>query len=167
MILTLENFDAVYNSFTQNKVSYEALWQNSVVNVELTLNHPPTAKWNKLSRIQQIDRYTDIFNKILDKFRDCVGRNVLRFEECKSGKLHCHGLIEMTIPHAFFRKGLVCDIVKVWLGELNYSHKKFLDDHYYNDFERYVASSVCCQLSDAKKRAELWEEYINKDFLSQ
>lgn len=134
--------------------------------IELTLNHPRTAPFKRLTYEQQckvydcwIDLAFSYYFPNITKFERC-------FEKCQDGTAHVHCDIWYRTGRFYNRFGVVSQFVKALLMRLPKRHglAKWRDDNYDSYYTRYVSPSICLTVKDTSdmRRALEWETYIHK-----
>jgi len=134
--------------------------------IELTLNHPRTAKFKRMDSEQQRAHYSKWLDQGLAPYKTKIKKLMICFEQCRDGTEHVHLDIELQTTAQFYPCGLVSDIVKNLLDFLPPKHgiKTFNLCNYNCLYWRYVCPSICCQVRDIEDRVRAleWEVYINK-----
>lgn len=142
------------------------------VNIEVTLNHPPDAKYKKiLAKGEEELRgyYLKLFEVMLinSKMRDLVDRErtVTFFEHGGiGGKLHLHARIVFLCSRVYIIEGIIQSLVKGWKACLT---KKYVykDKEYYPRFYRYLSPDCVIQWIDPEDTERLihWDSYIRKN----
>lgn len=132
--------------------------------VELTLNHPRTAKFKKLTKDLQIQLYIHLFEFIIAKTPG-VKDSQYTFEECKSGFIHLHGYLYIEHTRSGSMEGLVLDIVRNFFTRMPKRYSVMRMDQFYPLFCRYRSPMILAQYRDGSDstRLETWKSYITKD----
>ncbi len=140
--------------------------QPSSCNIELTLCHPQTSKFLKLTSAYQKLYYDRIYQKILCTF----GMHNIKcsehvYEYTKCGQIHMHASIELRFPTPHFPLGVVSDIVKTYLNEIpSIKCNRYNDACMHVEWQRYRCPSIVCQYRpiSAVSRLDAWQQYIRK-----
>lgn len=135
--------------------------------LEITLNHPRTAAFNRMTEEDQVLLYNKWFDDSMSCRFDKVKKVIRAFEHCKSGAIHAHFDVFYSSKHAFFKCGLVTCVVKEFLQNLpkRWGIKTFEMKRYSCLYDRYRCPSIVVQYKNAHDlpRALQWEVYINKE----
>ena len=138
------------------------------VHVEITLNHPRTAKFNNMTSDEQKVLYTKLFHKMIEKLPVplCQTKIERTFEYCKSGHIHLHACVIYQLPKGkYYPMGLIADLVKKYLSQIK---QVYQDRNCYPEWTRYKAPSIVCQyFNNDQKRREVWLSYIHKEIYNK
>lgn len=135
--------------------------------IELTLNHPRNKYFRTCSPGEQKMIYHDAYEKIKQYFSpENIVRDMLRFEECKDGTIHCHAHIhfKFKLSIGIIPMAICSQIAQEWLSTLTPRYRSNASDAYNTQYRRIRLPSIVVQFVDIIdiKRAKIWEDYINK-----
>ncbi|UOF76860.1 putative replicase [Circoviridae sp.] len=135
--------------------------------LEVTLNHPRTATFLKMTSDKQKALYKKMYDIIINRYGPgmCY-KSTGAFEYCRSGQVHMHMSLFYCLPHKMVNIwGTIADMARLIHSMLpkKYSifNEKCMDEKYF----KYRVPSMCIQfnsLTEEKRIAE-WETYIRKD----
>lgn len=165
MILTIDNFDFHYESFLSPvKIALDSIMQDFSCVIELSLNHPESVPWKKLSAFDQEHKYFCIYKDVLELFQ--VKKSKITYERCLSGKIHAH--MWFAFDHCHNRQGLVCQISQLWYDTMTKRHMRNAYSLYNYTYDRIKAESLCCQYVHGAdlERTAYWAEYILKQVVN-
>lgn len=135
--------------------------------LEITLNYPPIAAYNRMTQQEQIQLYADHMRRLITSYGSGA-HDVVDTDFCceigTMGKVHLHGYIECSSlgkPH--MPSGCVQDLARIWMQMLPPRHRRYSTRDMYIDMERYKSPSIVCQYTDSEDRFEKWVGYISKN----
>lgn len=132
--------------------------------LEITLNHPRTAKFRRLTDEIKREVYKNLYLKIKQLLSKHIEHDEFYFENCKDGIPHLHASITVSFDTSGSAMGLVSEIVRTYLNALPGKHKVYKSENEYPYYSRYKGPAICCQWTqiDDFKRIAAWEQYIIK-----
>lgn len=133
--------------------------------LEITLNYPRTAKFLRMTELEQKAHYRNWIDDSLEIYKGRIEKADIFFEKCRSGLFHVHMSITMVSTKTFYIFGLISDVVKEFVFRLPKRYAKFDVLNYNCLFRRYRCPSICIQYveGDDQIRCLHWEAYIRKD----
>lgn len=137
--------------------------------IELTMNWPPTASYNRLDFGAQ-----ELFYR--EKLRDLLRQSnyekfVVKYDQTiefgQNGKMHTHISLLLNMERVFLENGVIADLSRAWRQLLPRRHAVKKYEVYYL-LRRYKSPSLLLQYVDYddKKRTDHWDIYIRKDIIS-
>lgn len=167
MLLTMDNFDSVYNEFIENKLVRQ-MTVNYRIRMEFTLCHPHTKPWLQYCLAAKRACYRKWLKDVNDRLpHGTVAR--IEFETVNQDHMHAHGYFEFESTTANACAYCV-QLTNMWLFMLPKRYDHCLKGSTYDNYNAYtqrIAIPQCCIQfrSYEKKRAEYWENYISKDIV--
>lgn len=169
MILTLDNFDQIYNSILLVQDN-----ELTRVRVEITMNYPHTAPWERTSFEDKSLAYGAFFHKLIRMYQSYIIGSDWNIEKTHNNHCHLHGYIDYAfdISENFgydnFR-GLVINLVQVYLQCLpkRYNHplRGAVYEQWDDFFNRICLPQCCFTMRCMADRKEEWENYIAKNII--
>lgn len=134
--------------------------------LEVTINHPRTKPFVRMTPARQRDYLTSIYYKMRSTLTELVVEDVFRFEFCKDGEYHLHAIIHMLVPKPYYPQGIVMQSARVVIHAMpKRTHAQLSNYHYNSRFKVFKSPAVLIQLtpgSDIQRIAD-WGDYINKN----
>lgn len=164
----LEEFDRIFELPTNPLGTVMKDFSNTVITgyLEITLNHPNTAFWERQTDDFKRAMYTVLLDRVIENcgIQKYIKEKSISYEYGKeSKKLHLHALLCMEIDCCFNPYGLVEDAARKWLNCLPKRYSKYDEKYSYKLWPRYCCPSICVQFNKEIERKDFWTEYIFKD----
>lgn len=127
----------------------------------ITINHPRTPAFLKLSSARQIDMYRKIWHVIKNAFEWNMTYEELKFEFCKDGQVHLHVAVIYKSKGVVI--GLISDLAKRIHACMPKKYSNFNPHCLYSNYNRYRAPCTCIQFYESQEEFDSkWITYINK-----
>lgn len=135
--------------------------------IEITLNHPRTVAFVNSIQFRQKNIYLKIWSGIKEIYKDIIYDSDFKFENCRDGTIHMHGVLLVSFPQNLSRVGLISDMVKLALAYLpkKYNHFETSNIKYFDDdmtISYRCASTLIKICTEQEEQFFRWYEYINK-----
>lgn len=131
--------------------------------VELTLSHPRTAPFKRMTESEQKSLYCSMLQTALDKVK-LIKDSSNFFEKSSDGNLHMHATLYISDSEPFIVYGLVADVCRALFSKLPKRYSSYRPHDYNAHFCRYTSPMMCVQYRrfDEVERASAWDSYIRK-----
>lgn len=135
--------------------------------VGVTINYPPTVRFENANSSQQRMIYAKIWNIARNAFGMAPLDSSYQYEYCKSGRVHLHGYVSIVGKH--FPMGAVCDMAKSILRQFPIRHAHFNSHNVYPEYQNYKCASIKIQYYSADHTIDgvegisHWKSYITKN----
>lgn len=131
--------------------------------IQLTLSHPRTAPFKRMTSSEQEVMYLHHFNHIINDVNNIKDSSSF-FETSKDGHRHLHAHLYIESDYPFFIEGLVQEVCKAYFKCLPKRYNTYRSCDYYPQWDRYKSPMICCQYVEINdlERATAWDEYIRK-----
>lgn len=136
--------------------------------LELTINHPRTKPFCRMSRDAQKSLLTSLYYKARSTVPYRIIEDVCRHEVSQDGTIHLHAFIVIDAVLPFYPKGLVMEAARAVIHAMPVrTYQQLAKYHYHNEFKVFKSPAVLAQLTDGddKKRTSEWCDYINKNYV--
>lgn len=134
--------------------------------IEITINHPRTAPFKRLSPERQKSLLNSLYFKARSSIVCEIYEDTVRHEQCLDGVMHLHSYIYIKPQKPFYPRGIVMGCAKAILYAMPVRTQAQLSNYHYCDkFKTFKSPAVCVQFtpfSDSKRILQ-WETYINKN----
>lgn len=134
--------------------------------LEITINHPRTKPFCRMSLSRQRSLYYSSYLSVLHTYKDIRYEDSYRYEECQDGHLHFHAYIDLKMPKVFIPEGLVMEATKAIIFSLpKRTHLQLTQFRYCERFETWRSPACCIRITPVTntQRISDWVEYINKN----
>lgn len=133
----------------------------SIHRLGVTINHPRTANFLKMSSIKQEAMYRKIWYVVRNSLEWNMTEEELKFEYCKDGQVHLHVAVVYESKGVVI--GLISDLAKRIHACMPKKYSNFNHRSIYSDYNRYRAPCTCIQFYDSDLTFDTkWKTYINK-----
>lgn len=131
--------------------------------LEVTLNHPRTMRWKRLSYDEQVVHLVNLWYRIVTYGTKVVKEHYV-IEKCQDGTPHLHGMMQMVVSDPHLPLGVVCDIVHRALNHVPQRYSHFRSNYICERYDRYQSPYVCVQYVHNEDRdgVAIWETYMKK-----
>lgn len=133
--------------------------------LEITLTHPQTSGWLKMTSVKQINFY----NKVFYAIKNTCGiplTTEMHTEFHKNGLVHAHACIQYEMTKGFSVNGMILDMVRAYIEFLPKRYSVIQmgclkeDKHYYQSAPIKISYF---NDNENPQRLEEWIKYIRKD----
>lgn len=144
------------------------LWSCSPVDgafVEITITHPETVSWNKMTSSKQKLKLSEIFRLAISAIPLTHHEKSERyFEYSNHGAIHLHGYLRISDSLRIYPVGVISDITKSLLSHMPKKYSRFVSAHLYGEYCRYKSPQCVVQYRDYTDdvRIAQWQDYCKK-----
>lgn len=162
-----KDFDEMFGISDEARfVEDKSLGRTNMV-IELTLNYPLTASYERMSGTDRLDLYKHTFIDIINYLHNKYG-NVLQttYEMEYSPKMHLHGYIEISSLKGGTPYGLAEEVLRYALTFVKPGRGR---ENTWDRVQTYPFCKYrvpfCCVSVGPKEKSEGWDNYIKKNAL--
>lgn len=158
-----------YKNDAKDEIGNTNYWaENAQINLyraklEISLSHPRTAPFLKLSKDEQKVQYLHHFQHILNDVPSLKDSSSF-FETSPDGNMHLHASVLVESKRPFYIEGLIQETCKAYFRCLPKRYNTYRSSDYYAKWDRYKSPMICVQFTEILdyKRTQVWDQYIRK-----
>lgn len=133
--------------------------------IEITITHPETISWLKMSSEKQKKKLGLIFRYGISAIPSIYhASSMCKFEFSRRGQVHCHAYLDISDALKLYPIGVVSDIAKAILENMPKKYSKFVTANIHGGWCRYKSPQCVVQyryLSE-EDRIVKWSAYMKK-----
>lgn len=151
------------SSLRRNPLDEEPSLKQNQVSLEITINHPRTKPFERMSKDRQISLLNSLYYAARASIETKIIEDSVRHELCKDGHVHLHAYIIIEVPSRYIPQGIVMRAVRSIIQKMPVrTHAQLTNYHYCSQYFCFKSPAVLVQLTKDEARLKKWDTYINK-----